>query len=70
MTFDNTTLSGLGLTLGTYTYTWGTGADADTYTVQIGASNAAPEPGSLAILGSGLLFLTARRRGSSRRRRA
>jgi len=63
LTFDNTTISALGLTPGTYTYTWGAGADADSYTVDIEApATAVPEPGSLALLGSALALLASRRR--------
>lgn len=62
LTFDDTTIAALGLTDGTYTYTWGSGASADSLTVDIGGSvvtppAAAPEPSSLALLGSGVLGL-------------
>ena len=50
-TWDNTTISGLGLTPGTYTFTWGSGATADSLEVIIPA--AAPEPASLTLLGLG-----------------
>jgi hypothetical protein len=67
LTFDNTTISGLGLTPGTYTYTWGGGPDADSYTVDIEASaSTVPEPGSLALFGSALALLAVRRRGRTR----
>jgi hypothetical protein len=49
-TWDNTTISGLGLTPGTYVWTWGTGADQN-FTVQIGPATATPEPASLTLLG-------------------
>ena len=35
-TFNNRTLSGLGLTNGTYNYTWGSGSNAGTLTLQVG----------------------------------
>ena len=37
-TYNSTTLSALGLTVGTYTYSWGSGGNADTLTLSIGAS--------------------------------
>jgi hypothetical protein len=48
-TWDSTTISGLGLTSGTYTYTWGTDSAADLIVFDIAA---VPEPASV-----GLLFL-------------
>jgi hypothetical protein len=52
--FDNTTLTGLGLTLGTFTYTWGSGANADSLVIQIGP---AAVPGPVAGAGlPGLIF--------------
>ncbi len=44
-TWDNTTITGLGLTPGTYTWTWGSGATADSFEVVIPAST--PEPDSM-----------------------
>ncbi len=49
-TFDSTTLSGLGLTVGMYTYTWGSGNTADSLVVNIGSAPPAPEPGSLTLM--------------------
>jgi hypothetical protein len=59
-TWANTTISGLGLTPGTYTWTWGSGADADSLTLQVGA----PEPSTLALLAtaSTALYVRWRRR--------
>jgi len=51
-TYDNTTLSKLGVTPGTYKWTWGTGPHADSFTLQIGPVTA-PDSGSTL----GLLFL-------------
>jgi hypothetical protein len=55
-TYANTTISGLGLTPGTYTWTWGTGAHADSLTVQVGpgAPTGAPEPSTalVAVIGA------------------
>jgi hypothetical protein len=47
-TWDNTTISGLGLTPGTYTWTWGSGPTADSFVVQIGS----PEPSTMIVLGA------------------
>jgi hypothetical protein len=44
-TYDNTTLSKLGVTPGTYKWTWGTGPHADSFTLQIGPVTA-PDSGS------------------------
>jgi PEP-CTERM motif len=64
-TYDNATLASLGATPGAYTWTWGTGLDADSFTIQVGpAATDAPEPASLALLGTGLAAL-----GLNRRRR-
>jgi len=49
-TWDNTTISGLGLTPGTYTYTWGSGATADSLEVVIPSASAVPEPAALTLL--------------------
>jgi hypothetical protein len=49
MTFDDTTLAGLGLTPGTYTYSWG--ATDPTFTIEIGAT---PLPAALPLFASGL----------------
>jgi hypothetical protein len=54
-TWNNTTISGLGLAPGTYVWTWGSG-NADSLTVIIPGS-AVPEPSSLLLLGSGALGL-------------
>jgi hypothetical protein len=49
-TWANTTLSGLGLTPGTYTWTWGSGPTADFFTVQIGpVTPAVPAPPTLLL---------------------
>jgi hypothetical protein len=51
-TWDNTTISGLGLTPGTYEWTWGSAANgtADDFKVVI-PGTATPEPASLTLLG-------------------
>ena len=53
-TWNSNTLSGLGLTPGTYDYTWGSGANADSAHVIIGAA-AVPEPSSIIMAGMGLV---------------
>jgi hypothetical protein len=60
-TYDNQTLSSLGLTPGVYVYTFGSGADADRFVVDIVAI---PEPASALLLGPplGLVMLLAARR--------
>jgi hypothetical protein len=55
-TWNNTTISGLGLTPGTYTWTWGSGGNADDLKVIIPASGV-PEPSSVILLLSTLLAL-------------
>ncbi len=61
-TWNNQSISSLGLTPGTYTWTWGSGVDADALTLNI-----APEPGSFLLIGTTgsvlLLFGRWRRRG-------
>jgi hypothetical protein len=69
-TWSNTTISGLGLTPGSYVWTWGSGATADTFTLDIaagslGAPPPAPEPATWAmmLLGfAGLALVRTRRR--------
>jgi hypothetical protein len=58
-TFNNQTLSGMGLTNGTYTYTWGSGANEDSIQVVIGGSSPSPTPTPTATygtVGDGWLF--------------
>jgi len=51
-TWDNTTISQLGLTPGTYTWTWGSGANADGLEVVVPGVVPVPEPGSLTVVGT------------------
>lgn len=61
-TFANATIDSLGLIPGSYVYTWGSGADADSFTIDILAPAAVPEPCSMAlILAGGAVGLVARR---------
>jgi hypothetical protein len=65
-TFDNTTIAGLGLTLGTYTYTWGTGVDADSIVINIGGAVPEPSTWAMMLLGfAGIGAMTYRRRNSA-----
>lgn len=68
-TYDDTTLSSIGVTPGTYVWTWGSGADADSFTLNIGATAIVPEPASLTLFGTAVLSFGAiqrRRRKSAR----
>jgi hypothetical protein len=56
-TFLGATFASLGVTPGTYVWTWGTGANADSFTLDIVATTAAPEPASLPLLALGLAGL-------------
>jgi hypothetical protein len=63
-TWNNTTLSALGLTPGTYVWNWGTGIHADSFTLQI-----VPEPGTTMLLmlgGVGALAVWRRNRNKYR----
>ena len=68
-TYDDTTLSSLGVTPGTYVWTWGSGADADSFTLNIGGTATVPEPASLTLFGTAVLSFGAiqrRRRKDAR----
>jgi hypothetical protein len=54
-TWDNSTISGLGLTPGTYTYSWGSGVTADSLTVVVPSATATPEPSGLVLAGVGIV---------------
>jgi hypothetical protein len=57
-TWANKTISGLGITPGTYTWNWGSGPTADFFTLNAqAAAPAVPEPPSFILFGSGLLAL-------------
>lgn len=54
-TWDNTTLSGLGVIAGVYKWTWGSGQHADSLTLYAGVpAPTAPEPGSVLLMGLGI----------------
>lgn len=63
-TWDNITLAGLGLTVGSYVWTWGSRDNADSFTLNIvdPRISTVPEPGTLALLGLGVLGLLLLRR--------
>lgn len=68
--FDNTTLTALGVTTGTYTWTWGNGAGE--FILYAGESpfssstpSATPEPSAWALFGTGFLILM----GAARKKR-
>jgi hypothetical protein len=46
-TWNNTTIAGLGLILGSYTYTWGSGATADSFNLNVGTPPAPPSVGAV-----------------------
>jgi hypothetical protein len=66
-TWDNETISGLGLTPGTYTWTWGSGANTDSLEVII-PGVVTPEPSSVILLLTGLLPLASVARKKMARR--
>jgi len=60
-TWNNKTISSLGLTPGIYTWAWGNGATADSFVIDIEAASL-PEPASLALLATAVLGLRTARR--------
>ena len=66
-TYDNQTFMSLGVTPGTYEWTWGSGANQN-FTLVIGAA-AVPEPSSVLLLASPLVFVLLLATRSPQRRR-
>ena len=62
-TWDDQTLSSLGIVPGTYTWTWGSGPTADSFTINA-TDSAAPEPGAfgLSVVAAGPFILGWRKR--------
>lgn len=58
LTWNNASFASLGVTRGTYTWTWGTGAE-QSFTLIIGNTVNAPEPGALGMFGLGVLMIGA-----------
>jgi len=67
-TWNNTALSGPGLTLGTYTWAGGSVGSADSFVINITAARA-PDPSSLALLTTAVLCLRTARRLTRRSNR-
>ena len=61
-TFSEQTFSTLGLTPDVYEWTWGDGVTADSFILRIVGATSVPEPGTLALLGIGLLGMSLARR--------
>jgi hypothetical protein len=61
MTFNNATLTTLGVTPGTYVWTWGTGANQN-FTLQIGPAGVPDTGSTLSLLSLASLGLVALRR--------
>jgi hypothetical protein len=66
-TWDDVTISELGLTPGTYIWTWGSGATADSLEIIVPGTSAVPEPSCLTLLG--MAFVTGLGYGCWRRRK-
>lgn len=60
-TFNNQSISSLGLTEGTYVYSWGSGVTADTLTINI--PGIVPEPAGLSLLALSVVGMLRPRRG-------
>jgi hypothetical protein len=59
-TYDGQTFASLGVNTGTYVWTWGSGPTFDSLTLNI-TDTPAPEPGSLALLATGVVGMGMRR---------
>jgi hypothetical protein len=66
-TYNNATLAGLGMTVGSYTWSWGFDTrDADSFTLNVGSLNPVPVPATIWLFGTALIGLV----GFSKRRKA
>jgi hypothetical protein len=56
-TYNNVTLAGLGMNVGSYTWTWGRYNTADSLTLNVGSLNPVPIPAAIWLFGTVLIGL-------------